>query len=64
MTLLNSSAIYAVDYDGSTGELIIYFRSSGRGYTFSGVPAQVAYGLMRADSPGTYYNIHIRGYYN
>lgn len=62
MTLLNSSAIRAVDYNESTGELIIYFRSSG-GYTFRGVPWEIYSGLVASNSPGTFYHQHIRGRY-
>lgn len=62
MQSLNSSAIRAVDYNEFTGELTIYFRSSG-GYTFHGVPYAIYAGLVTADSVGIYYNRHIRGRY-
>lgn len=63
MTTLSSSAIRAVDYDEFTGELTIYFRSSG-GYTFYGVPWEIYAGLVSSSSPGTFYNQHIRGRYS
>lgn len=61
-TTLNSSAIRGVDYDEFTGDMTIYFRSSG-GYTFHGVPWDVYSGLINASSPGWYYNFYIRGRY-
>lgn len=62
MHTLNSSAIRGVDYDESTQNMTIYFRSSG-GYTFYGVPWEVYTGLINSGSPGSYYNYHIRGRY-
>jgi hypothetical protein len=57
---VNSSAIRAVGYDGST--LTVLFVS-GRIYDHPGVPYSVYEGLMRASSKGTYYNRYIRGRY-
>lgn len=62
MIYLSSSAIRAVDYSSSTGELIIYFHDSG-GYSFYGVPVDVFEGLISSTSPGGYYNQYIRGRY-
>ena len=62
MVSINSSAIRAVDYDESSGKLTIYFRSSG-GYTFYGVPWGVYAGLVSSSSPGSFYNLYIRGRY-
>ena len=62
MTLIrvNSSAISAVGYDGTT--LTVEFRN-GRIYDHPGVPYEVYAGLMAASSKGAYYNRYIRGRY-
>lgn len=60
MVRVNSSAIRAVGYDGST--LTVEFRS-GRVYDHPHVPYSVYVGLMNASSKGAYYNRHIRGRY-
>ena len=60
LTLVNSSAIRAVGYDGYT--LTVEFHT-GRIYDHPGVPYSVFAGLMRASSKGWYYNTHIRGRY-
>jgi hypothetical protein len=60
MIRVNSSAIYAVGYDGYT--LAVEFHG-GRIYDHPGVPASVFYGLMNASSKGAYYSYNIRGRY-
>ena len=62
MTLIkvNSSAIRAVDYDGST--LTVEFHT-GRTYDHPDVPYSVYLELMNAPSIGAYYNKNIRGKY-
>ncbi len=60
MTPVNSSAIAAIGYDGST--LTVEFHS-GRVYDHPRVPYAVYDGLMRASSKGAFYNRHIRGKY-
>jgi hypothetical protein len=60
LTLVNSSAIRAIGYDGHT--LTIEFHT-GRIYDHPGVPYSVYVGLMQAASMGAYYNRHIRGRY-
>ena len=57
---VNSSAIRAVGYDGST--LIVKFHS-GRVYNHPRVPYSVFASLMQPTSKGTYYNDRIRGQY-
>ena len=57
---VNSSAIRAVGYDGST--LTVEFQN-GRVYDHPGVPYEVFEGLMQASSKGAYYNARIRGRY-
>lgn len=61
MILVNSSAIRAVGYDGST--LTVEFHT-GRVYDHPNVPYSVYLGLMQADSMGAFYNRHIRGKYH
>ena len=61
LTLVNSSAIRAVGYDGHT--LAVQFTTSDTIYTHDGVPYSVYTGLMQAESMGAYYNRHIRGKY-
>lgn len=60
MIPVNSTAIRAVGYDGST--LTVEFHS-GRVYDHPHVPYPVYAGLMQASSKGAYYNQHIRGKY-
>jgi KTSC domain len=58
--LVNSSAIRAVGYDGST--LTVEFHG-GRVYEHPHVPYSVYIGLVQASSIGAYYNQNIRGRY-
>jgi len=60
MTLVNSSAIRAVGYDGHT--LTVEFHT-GRIYDHPNVPYSVYLEFMNAPSLGAYYNQHIRGRY-
>jgi hypothetical protein len=60
LMLVNSSAIRAVGYDGTT--LTVEFHS-GRVYDHPGVPYSVYLGLLQACSVGSYYNRYIRGRY-
>jgi hypothetical protein len=62
MPALNSSAIAWVDYDPLSCTLTITFQS-GRTYTLCGVPEYHFYGLLTAASPGSYFNIYLRGNY-
>jgi hypothetical protein len=57
---VDSSAIAAVGYDGST--LTVEFHN-GRIYDHPGVPYEIFEGLMRASSKGAFYNRYIRGKY-
>ena len=61
MIAVDSTAIAAVGYDGYT--LAVIFHTSDKIYDHPGVPPSVYFGLMNADSMGTYYNQHIRGRY-
>ena len=60
LTPVNSSAISAVGYDGTT--LTVEFHG-GRIYDHPGVPHDVYLGLMAASSKGTFYNRYVRGRY-
>jgi hypothetical protein len=60
MIPVDSSAIRAVSYDGST--LTVEFHN-GRIYDHPGVPYLVYEGLMQASSKGAYYNRNIRARY-
>ncbi len=62
LTPVNSSAIRAVAYDGQN--LYIQFHSREEPYTYPNVPDSIFIGLVKADSPGTYYHLHIHGKYN
>ena len=59
-----SSQIAAIGYDPMTGELVIRFHGFGRQgasiYSYAGVPAALARGLVEAQSPGSYFHRHIR----
>jgi len=61
LTLVNSSSIRAVGYDGHT--LAVQFHTSDTVYEHHGVPYSVYAGLIQAASMGAFYNRHIRGRY-
>jgi hypothetical protein len=46
-------------YDDKTANLTLTFRS-GRTYNYT-VPPAIAQGLARAESPGGFFNDHIKG---
>jgi hypothetical protein len=60
MPALNSSCFSSADYN--SGTLRLTFRS-GRSYTLRGVPEYHYYGLLKASSPGWYFNYYLRGRY-
>lgn len=62
MPRLRSQTLAAADYETSSQTLTIAFHN-GRSYTYESVPAEIYEGLMAAPSPGTYYNLHIKGVY-
>ena len=61
---VSSSQIAAVGYDPTARRLVVRFRGyggrPGAVYSYSGVPAEVAAGLVGAASPGSYFHRHIR----
>jgi len=58
----NSSIIVSVDYDDLIGNLIIEFRGTGD-YEYPGVPKELYYDLLAADSAGKFFNNHIKSKY-
>ncbi|MRI64720.1 KTSC domain-containing protein [Ornithobacterium rhinotracheale] len=60
MIPVRSSVIRAIDYNHSTMQLYINFRS-GYTYVYHRVPKSVFNGLLRAPSKGKFFNRYIRG---
>lgn len=59
---VKSSNLAAVGYDPSTQTLEVEF-SSGKVYSYAGVPADVAAAMTEAESVGSYFAKNIRGQY-
>jgi hypothetical protein len=61
---VTSSQIAAVGYNPTARQLVVRFHGSGSRpeaiYSYTGVPAQIAAGLIVAASPGTYFHRHVR----
>jgi hypothetical protein len=57
-----SSNVASVGYDAATRALEVEFRNGGV-YTYRDVPAEVAAGLVAADSVGGYLSRYIKGRY-
>ena len=57
-----SSAISRIDYSAPTRTLHVTF-TSGRTYTYAGVPAEVYFQFCRAASKGEFFNVIIRDRY-
>jgi hypothetical protein len=55
---VNSSMLDAVAYDDATSTLRVRFKN-GTEYEYSGVPAAVYHGLLKATSSGIYFNAHV-----
>jgi hypothetical protein len=62
MDFPNSSVIRAADYDPDARTLDVTF-TTGRRYTYFGVPNWEFDGLITASSAGEYFNTHIRDQY-
>lgn len=54
MTKLNSSFLESADYDLAAERLTIVLKNGVR-YSYEGVRKEMADGLMRAESPGIYF---------
>lgn len=57
-----SSAIKDAEYQSDSQTLILPFPDGSR-YSYTGVPQAVYDGLRKANSPGQYYNVEIKGKY-
>ena len=62
-TKVESSNIASVGYDQLDGILEIEFNS-GAIYQYENVPYRVYDVMMKADSVGKYFNVHIKSKYN
>ena len=60
-TKVESSNIASVGYDGSILEIEF---NSGAIYQYENVPIRVYDVMMKADSVGKYFNVHIKSKYN
>lgn len=56
---LASSLVRSARYDA--GDLVVDLE--GRRYRYSAVPVEEFIGLLKADSPGHFYNLKIKGRY-
>ncbi len=59
MPAVSSSAMTYVEYRDHSEELDIVL-TSGRLYTYYGVPRDIYESILRASSKGQFYNVHIR----
>lgn len=62
MPQTGSTAISHIDYNAAARALHVTF-TSGRRYSYFGVPAEVYYQFCRASSKGEFFNILIRDRY-
>jgi hypothetical protein len=60
---VESTCLTDVFYNGDTNDLTVSFASGGT-YTYSGVPAEVAQGLVSAPSKGKYMHAAVLGKYS
>lgn len=63
MQAVSSSNIAAIGYDEEKKVLRIEFNS-GRVYDYAEVPKRVYDGLLRADSVGRYFHVHVKDQYS
>ena len=61
---VSSTCVDSLFYNGDTQDLTVTFAQSGASYTYAGVPAAVAQGLVDAGSKGRYFNQAIKGAYS
>ena len=59
---ISSSAIVRLDYDEDSQTMWITFKD-GRGYGVPGVPEIEVSRLADSDSPGSYWNLNMKGKY-
>ncbi|WP_415717298.1 KTSC domain-containing protein [Maridesulfovibrio sp.] len=60
---VSSRAISSIGYDENSMQMEIVFTSSGRAYTFCGVPLQVFQSFLNASSKGSFYHQNIKDRY-
>lgn len=60
----NSSQIDATGYDIGTQTLAVRFKAGGNVYHYLNVPAEVAQGMVQAESPGRYLLANIKHEYS
>ena len=60
---IESDTIAAVGYSAQEHILAVRFADSGRAYYYVRFPADRCKALLASDSPGAYYNDHIKGNY-
>jgi KTSC domain len=61
---VNSSAISRVGYNEQDQTLTVTFLQSGRTYTYYDVPITIYRGIVRASSPGRYFNFNVKNRYS
>jgi hypothetical protein len=61
---VNSSAISRVGYSEQDQTLSITFLQSGRTYIYYDVPISIYNAIIRAGSPGRYFNANIKNRYS
>jgi hypothetical protein len=62
MAPIRSSSLAQAAYDCRQSILQVQFRD-GTAYEYGGVPLQIYFDLLQADSKGAYFNRHIRSLY-
>lgn len=62
MPALASSHLASAEYDEAEQTLTIEF-TAGESWEYEGVPERVYHGLLRAASPGRYFQTYIKGAY-
>lgn len=63
LTIVQSSNVAAIGYDGSEQILFIRFKGKDKIYEHYGVPSDVFNQLQTAESIGSYYARNIKGKY-
>lgn len=58
----HSSMIERIAYDDAASILSIWFRDTGK-YLYYDTPRAIYDGLCDAESPGTFFNAHIKDHY-
>lgn len=64
MPFVSSSAIRRIEYDAATADLLIWFTTGSRAYTYYGVPETVYSAFLSASSKGGYFDRYIKDRYS